>query len=453
MPITGSMGSMTYLRNNQQAYASDWWVAETPLIDTLYEMNYTNGMLYISFKMNAATQTSPQGVFKTSPDVFDAVWSDYIDFTTIGASAAYGYGSYTVHPSTGVMLATGAYGLTTGGGSTYAGVITTIDANTGSVGTQYAWLPKTTYTSGNSRSLGTSFATGSSSFYVLGNSRESYNSGTGVGTYAATFQKYDGNSFTGTPSLYRIINVGAATTRIFSAYGGQLYGNSIITGGYYNTIANPTPNVPFVMSINELTTNWAKRISVFNQGNSSRVGALAIDTSGNIYVTVTGATFTTSYVIKLDSSGNVLWSVYMGSAILDLITCDDTGCYVSGQQTDILAKIDTSGNVVYINEFTGSINFNGLLLIGQSMYMAGQVNGTGTLWKLPKDGSIPGTGTYSVAGVSIVYGASARTFGAGSVSTSSITLTSSSPAVGTINTITPTVDTTLYADTNTITLL
>lgn len=172
-----------------------------------------------------------------------------------------------------------------------------------------------------------------------------------------------------------------------------------------------------------------------------------VDSSGNIYflITVT-ATYGKAFVVKIDSSGTVLWARRLGYASLNYypsqisIDPSSSSIYVAGyggtalnaEQYQIV-KYDTSGNVIWkrslgvsaVPNFTPKIipKNNAYYIVG-NLYINTRQNVF--IAALPTDGTK--TGTYSVGSSSYVYGVSTIVDEAASITriTSSLTKTTTS---------------------------
>jgi len=112
---------------------------------------------------------------------------------------------------------------------------------------------------------------------------------------------------------------------------------------------------------NALDPLWAKTYS-----NSNGAEAVAIDGSGNVYVTGVTGFYTDYLTVKYDSSGNVLWAQTYNSGNNDFargIAVDGSGnIYVTGysyngSNYDVLTvKYDPSGNVLWTKTYDSGIN-------------------------------------------------------------------------------------------------
>jgi hypothetical protein len=138
----------------------------------------------------------------------------------------------------------------------------------------------------------------------------------------------------------------------------------------------------FVMKLNANTGAfvWAKTLST-----SNRAVCVAVDSSSNVYVG--GRTASNGVILKVDSSGNLVWqrSVSIG---------------VASQIKSI--AVNTATNTIYALSSPTSTSNNYSFILS-----------------IPTDGSL--TGTYSVGGSSVTYASTSETFDA-------ITPTFTSPA-------------------------
>lgn len=173
------------------------------------------------------------------------------------------------------------------------------------------------------------------------------------------------------------------------------------------------------------TLQWQRQI-----GNGSFVysgNAIAVDSSGNIYVTGytydTPGTNSSILTVKYDTSGAIQWQRRLGSSNTDYgygIAVDSSGnCYIVGQNGAGLyceiAKYNTSGAIQWQRRLSGSSSDLGRGVTVDSLgniYIVGYTGANGTngnamIAKLPSNGSL--TGTYTVGGYSFTYAASTLT--------------------------------------------
>lgn len=174
---------------------------------------------------------------------------------------------------------------------------------------------------------------------------------------------------------------------------GNIYiclGSNNANPGYYGTLLCKIDS--------NLNIVWQRRIQI--SSNHSYPSAIALDSSGNIYITgyFTENANNFTFVVKIDPSGNLIWQrrIWQGGT---------TYTYTSG------IKIDNNNN----------------------MHLAGYLNNVADfIFKLPTDGSL--TGTYTVGGKTIIYASTTLfnivTYTAGSLSTTTPTYNTYTTSVG-----------------------
>jgi hypothetical protein len=164
--------------------------------------------------------------------------------------------------------------------------------------------------------------------------------------------------------------------------------------------------------------NWQSKLNNI-PGQYGQYGTFDIDSSNNYYV------LAGNFIQKYDSSRTLIWSKQLtDTAIPETLYTEQTYniknrifyrngvVYVTlrGSSFTYLVGLDSSGNTVFSNKFSSTLNgvarqINsgaGMVLSSNALYLelAGQAL-TG-IFKLPLDGSIPGTGSYNVGGNAIV---------------------------------------------------
>ena len=167
-------------------------------------------------------------------------------------------------------------------------------------------------------------------------------------------------------------------------------GNAYVTGKYYN--GGSDSGILLAKYDSSGNLQWQKRTS----GGTEDIGhSIKLDSSGNIYIvgqTRTNATYHDILVIKLDSSGSVIWD----RAITSASNNSDVGQGVA---------IDSSGNV-YV---TGKVNDGGIKLF------VAKFNSSGTIqWQRTLSGNgeygygvgVDGSGNVYVVGTTYITGKS-----------------------------------------------
>ena len=190
---------------------------------------------------------------------------------------------------------------------------------------------------------------------------------------------------------------------------------------------------------------WQRKLDTASVADIGR--GIAVDSSGNVYVTGQANTTTASYVFiaKYDTTGAIQWQRKLDTAsVSDIgyaIAVDGSGnVYVTGQAITgslahaFIAKYDTTGAIQWQRKLD-TINISSDTGYGiavdttGSIYVTGQANATTAAYiftaKLPADGTIPGTGTYVVGGSTLTYSAATMVDSAASLVDAAGTLTSS----------------------------
>jgi outer membrane protein assembly factor BamB len=192
------------------------------------------------------------------------------------------------------------------------------------------------------------------------------------------------------------------------------------------------------------------------------INAITVDSSGNVYITGYGYSFTDTFVMKYNSSGTLQWQrkLTISSDYGTGISTDSSAnVYVtirggSSNTFSHIVKYNTSGTIQWQRKLSASVCSLNAIKVDSSgnIYAAGEgysTTGSSTLALtavLPTDGSK--TGTYSVGGNSYVYAT-------GTMTDSDGTWTESTPS-HTVGTITYTDAATTLTDstpTTTISLL
>jgi uncharacterized delta-60 repeat protein len=172
---------------------------------------------------------------------------------------------------------------------------------------------------------------------------------------------------------------------------------------------------------------------------------IAVDGSGNVYVTGQANTTSAAYVFiaKYDTTGVIQWQRKLDTDLVaDVgygIAVDGSGnVYVTGQSSTaaatsyvFIAKYDTTGVIQWQRKLDTATVIDaayGIAVDGSgNVYVTGQANTTSAAYvfiaKLPADGTIPKTGTYVVSGSTLTYSASTMTEAAATLTDAAGTLT------------------------------
>jgi hypothetical protein len=198
---------------------------------------------------------------------------------------------------------------------------------------------------------------------------------------------------------------------------------NVYVGGYQN-VGSPAFNY-FIAKYNTSgTLQWSRQLG---NGGTNVCNAMAVDSSGNVYVNgyIDGAS--ADYLIaKYNTSGTIQWQVKLSETEANYgtsIAVDSSGNVYPNGQTNVssisyfgMAKYNSSGVLQWQRKIgNGSAAFTGRGIVFDSsdtMYVCGTAGvGSGSndfmFAKLPNDGSL--TGTYTVGGASITYSTSSST--------------------------------------------
>ena len=215
-------------------------------------------------------------------------------------------------------------------------------------------------------------------------------------------------------------------------------GNLYLFNQAYNPFTARNEFLLHKFNTGAMTHTYVKNINSASYAFPAPAGAV-VDSSGNLYFR------TGRNIFKLDSSGTQVWQKQISLSFVQ----DDTnngnvmaidsnnniyvGFIVSANNKNYILKIDTSGNVIYSRSFrmnnTAGNNLSVLVRNG-SLYLnnrAAQVQGSTTgvfIAKLPLDGTL--TGTYAST---LIYATESVSLADSSV----FSITSASAVIATVN--------------------
>jgi len=214
---------------------------------------------------------------------------------------------------------------------------------------------------------------------------------TGVSTYATAFYliKFDSS---GNIVWQRVIKGNNTTNQASYAQSVVVSGTDIyLTGSSYNS--STTRNYIILSKYNTSgSLQWQKSIS-FSNSNLYPSNGLVVDTFGNVYITAKNNFSTTSstisYLIKLDSSGNIIWQKSLSgktSVVVSFqsLTIDSANnLYVCGQggNNGLIIKYNSFGVLIWQRALAAKITaaiveFNSIRLDAAQtkMYVCGYTN-------------------------------------------------------------------------------
>lgn len=222
------------------------------------------------------------------------------------------------------------------------------------------------------------------------------------------------------------------------------YGHTGSWTNVYNCAVDSSANV-FICGNNNATGSYKPYIAKYNtsgtfqaqwgftdSGNNDYAYNCATDSSGNVYAIFYGgaAGSGTSHIVKLDSSGTILWQRKLSSDtfLLSIKLLNDDSIYVSGftGSSGFLANYNSSGTIQWQRTISNVTATNIASLKNNSIYLNSEVMVGGYksahYLKVPNDGSK--TGSYTVGSVTNVYAASSVAESAGTLSRTTIAYTS-----------------------------
>lgn len=250
--------------------------------------------------------------------------------------------------------------------------------------------------------------------------------------------------------------VGSAILDMGGAINGYAGANIDSSGNLYCSgyvYVSGTPRI-FLVKTTMTVPAWAYTFSYGGASTTSSITQLPIDSSGNVYIF--GSSGSTGLISKINSSGTEVWTKTLTNGATfgpSNIRIDPAGAYLylsiycgaTGSEKNRVVKMDTSsGSVIWEREFYTTSGTNGPYFgcdVNSNCYMIEAPITVSTVSKniigvFPTDGTK--TGTYTVGGVTLVYGApsSAITVGSTTLTRASMTNPSVYPSGGT-NTTTP----------------
>jgi hypothetical protein len=358
MPITGSLGAISYSRIGD-ALTGEYWS-----IQVLNSNQDIRGAVF-----DSSTQIHAIGLSNTTGNTAQLL--RFVGNNNPVLTHARTYANFEV---TGIQYF-GANIRFGGGRLSNRGWLNTSNANLVTVGTQNQISPSPTYAGGTE-------------YYFREND-----------TYYPPF----------IDNFLPVVNVGVTLAQSVSGVAGGSYNPLFIS---QNSLGNTTVGLQRNFT-NVTITSTRTGNSPFNElwcrlfqanGNVSvpfRLTSLDTDNAGNNLVGMYYGN--TGYLVKLDNSGNILYQKQFNNLKIQNIQCEANNVYVAGTDNGnlIIGKVDDSANIIFFNSInlsnsTFSSNNCNLNIYGNAMYIAMNKTSTNSLiyTKLPKDGNIIGNGTY-----------------------------------------------------------
>lgn len=223
-------------------------------------------------------------------------------------------------------------------------------------------------------------------------------------------------------------------------------GNPIISYGFRPSTSTAKTNIvlrkvdktPSGVSPNEeLIPIWQVGLVPTSNQLLGCVGLLT-DSAGNIYGLYRINNSATSYIVKYDSTGTVLWQKTVNEGLGSILLKSDTEIYVSGGSTNLyIAKLDDTGAVLFernVTSVSGPSIRNNIHVYNNNMFIS--CNGkNGCLVKLPDDGTIPAATFSYNTGETGTYASTTRTWSTSSMTSFSPVSTATGSSDQTVDSI------------------
>ena len=210
-------------------------------------------------------------------------------------------------------------------------------------------------------------------------------------------------------------------------------GNVYVTVTRFDDLAATNLNVYVIKYNSSGTIQWTTLIQ--SATTLGLTAGIALDSSGNPYVA--WGVPNQTYLTKLNTSGIHQWTRNLTTSGLQGIAIDSSdNIYVGGTNTAkaFIAKYNSSGTIQWQRTITATlsgtgknVSFNALSIdnTNSRIVAAGILDTEFFTLRIPTDGSK--TGTYSLGGYSMVYAASSITDSANTPTTSQPSLTTTTP--------------------------
>jgi hypothetical protein len=124
------------------------------------------------------------------------------------------------------------------------------------------------------------------------------------------------------------------------------------------------------------------------------------DSSYNYYLLLNDSSY--GYLVKYNDSGTIQWQRRIANTTLYDLTITGSDVYVVGKNSSnnlFVAKYNNSGTIQWQTKMSGlTFTGNAIQYTADGLYITGSGTNKGIVTKLPVDGSIPGTGSYYLGG-------------------------------------------------------
>lgn len=288
------------------------------------------------------------------------------------------------------------------------------------------------------------YTTGSGTMFqnlAIDASNNIFGAGTADASQRALVTKFNSSGTVQWSSNYTVVNYSGGYSDIDLDSSGNVYAAGYIEGGYQGIVAKLNSSG---------TAQWYANIRGASTPSSAEANfaGVAVSSTGDVYAgggwSSSGGSNRKPTLFKYNSSGTLQWQrefAYNTSAntyYSDVVVGADG--YIYGVWGNYVAKYDSSGTLQWQRKFTSAtVVFGSIRISGTNMILGGKIAGYDAVFVLPTDGTK--TGTYTVSGNTVIYGAGTGTEQSGnalttaaSISAGTSTLTTTSPGRGISNT-------------------
>lgn len=249
-----------------------------------------------------------------------------------------------------------------------------------------------------------------STYYIISNANTP-----GYPDWEVTLARYQGNTVTGWAYLGQTAILGGITVEVDSSNRAVTlwsagYGYNLRT---HSTTAGPAPSY-FLSAV------YNSQVVYSPPQPSAQATDLKIDSAGNKIITVAGSATTISFVHSINPNQTAInWQVSISDVSLQRIWLDSSdNVYVVGVKIIssisrlYVFKFNNAGVLQWQRQIFQSSGLTSPRIIGDTYngyYIVANNGAANVVFRLPTDGTIPGTGTYYYVGGTYVYSASSLT--------------------------------------------
>jgi hypothetical protein len=435
MPITASLGSLSYVRTSLATnnIYEDWYLEASNLTNFRDMTSDANNSIYIASNNNANIDLSTSSNITNIDVALHRTSSPSLEITNSSNNIST-LGVYFDTTNSQLCLAGQQYGysrIITG--ITYYGrwgTVITTDSSFGSI-TKFRDDPDNSVATGNAapyyKSFYNVYKDGSDTF-VSGVANENISRGTP--DYANFVNKYNGsNILSGQTSVREPTRLSSITANFNAIVIPDSPGNVIYNTKIYQDSLDPIVIVKFpnVAGVPPGFNAWLWQVKLTKTATTNlQVGGIALDSSKNIYTVIWNSATDISYIVKYNPSGVLQWQREIASTQLKDIHIDaSNNIYLTGVTSLVTANAkhivcyNSSGVLQWQNQF--SYGNGGLKILGFNGYI--YIMSINNILRVKDTGAIPGTGTYNIlpSGTIATYTVATNTESAGTLTSATST--------------------------------